>query len=68
LWKWSSRWIFSSAVTCAAVVPLFFETVLLNVQWSLSVSVDFRPQFLYTDVFPWDVCADITLETHSQYT
>jgi hypothetical protein len=40
-----------SAVTCAAVVLSFFETILLNVQ-SLSVNVHFCPLFLFADVFP----------------
>jgi hypothetical protein len=34
---------FCSPVTCAAVVVLFFEAILLDVRRSLSVSVDFRP-------------------------
>jgi hypothetical protein len=35
----------------------------LNVQQSLSVSVDFHPLFLLTDVvFPWFVYANKTLE------
>jgi hypothetical protein len=59
-----SRWIFSSAVTYAAVVVWLFETTLLNVLRSLSVIVDFRPLFLFTNVvFPWFIYADITLET-----
>jgi hypothetical protein len=60
----SSRRIFSSALTCTAVVVWFFVTVLHNVRRSLSVSVEFRPLFLFADVvFPWFVYADITLET-----
>jgi hypothetical protein len=60
----SLRWIFSSAVTCAAVVLCFFETLLLSVWWSLSVNVDFHLLFLFADVvFPWFTYADITLET-----
>jgi hypothetical protein len=60
----SSRWIFSSAVTCAAVVLLFFKTILPNVRWSLSVNVDFHPLFLIADVvFLWFVNANFTLET-----
>jgi hypothetical protein len=60
----SSRWIFSSAITCTAVVVWIFETVLLNVRRSLSVNVDYRPLFLFADVvFLWFTYADITLET-----
>jgi hypothetical protein len=37
----------------AAVVLSFFETVLLNVQRPVSVSVDFRPLLVFADVvFP----------------
>jgi hypothetical protein len=51
-------------VTCAAVVLIFFETLLLNVRRSLSVTVNFRPLFLFTDVvIPWFMYADITLES-----
>jgi hypothetical protein len=46
-------------VTCAAVVLWFFGRILLNVWQSLSVSVDFCPLFLFTDVFPWFVYANI---------
>jgi hypothetical protein len=60
----SSRWIFSSTLTCAAVIMWFFETVLLNLRRSLSVNNDFRPLFLFAVAdFPWFVYADITLET-----
>jgi hypothetical protein len=60
---WSPRWIFNSAVTCAAIVLWFFQTVLLNVWRSLSVNVDFHPLFPFADVVPWFVyAADITLE------
>jgi hypothetical protein len=44
----TSRWIFVSAVTCAAVVLWFFETIFLSVLWSLSVSADFRSLFFFT--------------------
>jgi hypothetical protein len=55
-----SRWIFSSA----AVYLGFFETILFTVWRSLSVNVDFRPQFLFADVvFPWFVYSYITSET-----
>jgi hypothetical protein len=51
-------------LTCDAAVLWFLETILLNVRWSLYGNVDFRPLFLFADVvFPWLVCADITLET-----
>jgi hypothetical protein len=60
----TSRWIFSSAVTYGTVVAWFFETILPNVWWSLSVNVDFRPLFLFADVvFPRFVYSDITWET-----
>jgi hypothetical protein len=49
----SWRWIFSSAVTCTAVV--LFETIILIVQQPLSVIADV--------VFPWFVHADIIFET-----
>jgi hypothetical protein len=66
LWKQSiqnSR-ILSCVVTCAAEVLWFFETILLNVYWFLSVNADFRPLFLFAYVvFPWFVHAGITLET-----
>jgi hypothetical protein len=52
------RWIFSSPVTCAAI--------LLDVLRSLFVNVQFFPLFLLADVaFPWFVYADITLESVS---
>jgi hypothetical protein len=63
LWKRPSCWIFSSAVTYAAVVVWFFKTILLHVRQSLSVNVDFHSLLLFADVFPWFVYADITLET-----
>jgi hypothetical protein len=60
----SSRWLFSFAGRCAAVVLWFFETSLLNEPQSLSVSVKFHPLFMFTDVvFPWFAYANITLET-----
>jgi hypothetical protein len=60
----SSRWIFSSVVTYAAVVLWFFETIFLNVRRSLSLDVDFRPLFLFAEVaFPWFVYAGISLGT-----
>jgi hypothetical protein len=62
--KRTSRWIFSYAAICAAVVLWYFKTILLNVQQPLSVNVDFHPLFLFADaVFPWFVYADKTLET-----
>jgi hypothetical protein len=60
----SLRWIFSSAVTCAAVILWFFETILLNERLSFPVNADFHSLFLFADaVFPWFVYADITLKT-----
>jgi hypothetical protein len=60
----SSRWIFSSAVICAAVVLWIFETILLKLRRSHSVNVDFHPLFPLVDVvLPWFVYADVTLET-----
>ena len=57
----SSRWIMSSAVTFAAVVLWFSNTILFIV---LSRSFGFQPLFLLADdVFPWFLCAIITLET-----
>jgi hypothetical protein len=53
---------FCCPVTCAAVVLWFFETILLSVPRSLSVNQDFRPLFLFADVFSCFVYADITLE------
>jgi hypothetical protein len=45
------------------IIRWLIETVLLNVLWSLSVNIDFRPLFLFADVvFAWFVYADITLE------
>jgi hypothetical protein len=65
---WSSYWTFfcrnsifrmNIQFCCSS---WFFKTIL-GVQWTLSVSVDFLPLFLFTDVLPWIVCAGITLET-----
>ena len=62
LWKQSSRWISSSAVTFAAVLLWFIDTILFTVWRSLSLSFGFWPLFLLADdVLPW--CAIITLET-----
>jgi hypothetical protein len=50
--------------TCAQVVMWFYEIIHFNAWWSLSLSVDFRPLFLFAGiVFPWFVYADITSET-----
>jgi hypothetical protein len=58
---------FSSTVTCAPVV-WFFETILLNIWWALSVNIDFLPLFFFADViFPWFVYVDITLEIVALY-
>ena len=57
----SSRWLWSSAVTFAAVLLWFIDTILFNVRRSLPLSFDFRPLFL-SAVFPWFVYV-ITLET-----
>jgi hypothetical protein len=57
----SSRWIISSAYTCASVVMSFFETVLLDVWRPLSLILDFRSLSLFTDVV--FMYADTTLET-----
>jgi len=52
----SSRWILSSAVTFAAAVLWFSDTVLFNVWRSLSHSFGFRPLFLLADdVRQWSV-------------
>jgi hypothetical protein len=60
----SSKWVFSSDVTCAVVILWFFETILLSVRRSLSANFDLRLLFLFSDdVFPWFVYADITLDT-----
>jgi hypothetical protein len=68
----SSRWIFSSVVTCAAVVLWFLKTLFSVRQYllffftvvSLYVIVEFHPLFLFAGVvFPWFVYADITLQT-----
>ena len=65
----TSRWISSSAVTYAALVLCFLDTILFNVQWSLSLSFGFWPLFLQAnDVFPWFVYAIITLETAALHT
>jgi hypothetical protein len=59
----ASRWIFSSAVTCAVVV-LWFSKQSSSVYdgWSLCVSVDFHLLFLFADVvFQWFIYADITV-------
>jgi hypothetical protein len=53
---------FCCHLCCSSFV--IFETILLNARRTLSVSVDFRPLFLFADIaFPWFVYADITLET-----
>ena len=63
LWKQSSRWILSSAVTFTAVLLWFTDTVLFNVWQSLSLSFGFWPLFLLADyVLPWFVYVFITLE------
>jgi hypothetical protein len=50
--------------TCVVILQWFFETILLNVRRSVSVSVDFRFLLLFAGVvFPWFVYADITVET-----
>ena len=64
LWNQSSRWISSSAVTFAAVLLWFTDTLLFNVQRSLSLGFGFWPLFLLDDdVLPWFVYVIITLET-----
>jgi hypothetical protein len=68
LWKQGLNIQVCCPVTCAAVVLWFFKTILLSVRRSLSVSVDSRPLFLFADVFPWFVYADITSETVSLHT
>jgi phosphatidylinositol kinase/protein kinase (PI-3 family) len=56
---------FCCSVTCAAVVLWFFETIL-NVRRSLSINVEFRPLFLFTDVvFP---CLHNLRNCRSRYT
>ena len=64
LWKQSLRWILNSAVTFAAVLLWFTDTVLFKVWQSLSLSFGFRPLFLLDDdVLPWFAYVIITLET-----
>ena len=53
-----------SAVTFAVTVLWFLDTILFNVQRSVSLSFGFRPLFLLADdVFPWFVYAIITFGT-----
>ena len=60
----SSRWIWSSAVTFAAGLLWFTDTILFNVRRSLSLSFCFQPPFLLVDdVLPWFVSVVIPLET-----
>ena len=60
----SSRWIFSSTVTSAAVLLWFLDTVLFKGWGFLSLRFGFQSLFLLADdVFPWFVYAIITLET-----
>jgi hypothetical protein len=60
----SSRWIFSFYCNLCSSTSVIFKTIHLNVRRSHSVSVDFRPLFLFADVvYPWFVYADKTLET-----
>jgi hypothetical protein len=62
--NWVIKIQFCCPVTCAGVVLWFFAIILLNIQQSLSVNVDFHPLFLFADiVFPWFTYADITSET-----
>jgi hypothetical protein len=56
----SSRWIFSSAA-----VVWFFETVLLNVRRSLSVSAEFRALFLF--VYVHITSETVALDTAKYY-
>jgi hypothetical protein len=42
---------------------VIFGTILLNIRRSLSINFYFCPLFLFADVFPRFVCANITLET-----
>jgi hypothetical protein len=59
-----SSWIFSSAVTCTALVLWLFKTILNNVRRPLSVNINFYPPFLFVDVvIPWFVHTNIILET-----
>ena len=59
----SSRWIMSSALTFAAVILWFLDTILFNIQQSLSPSFGFQPLFLLADdALPWFVYAVKTLE------
>jgi hypothetical protein len=41
----SSTWMFSSAVTCTAVVLWFFKKIFPNIRRSFSVNVEFHPLF-----------------------
>ena len=51
-------------ITFATVLPWFINTILFNVQRSLSLSFGLLPLFLLAeDVFPWFVYAILTLET-----
>ena len=53
----SSRWMSSSAVTFAAVLLWFIDTILFSVRWSLSLNFGFWSLFLLADdVLPWCVC------------
>jgi len=64
LWKQPSIWILSSAVTFAAGVLWFLDTILFNVQRSLPLCFGCRPLFLSADdVIPWSVYAIIPLGT-----
>jgi hypothetical protein len=66
LWKQGRQDEYSVLLTCHICCSSYviFETILVNARRSLSVSVDFRPLFLFADVvFPRVVYADITLET-----
>jgi len=53
----ASRWIIISAVTFAAVLVWFIDTILFNVWQSISLSLGFWPLFLLADhALPWFVC------------
>ena len=53
----SSRWMSSSALTFAAVLLWFIDTILFSVRWSLSLNFRFWSLFLLADdVLPWCVC------------
>jgi hypothetical protein len=57
----ASKWILSSAVTFAAAILWFLDTVLFNVWRSLSFSFGFRPLLLLADdVFPLETAAPDT--------